>query len=200
VYTQDGRYFHALFETASLKSSSKTCLWMNWSTSLSKGSHRAIVQSSYCSCFHELQKLRGVGRIFEGKEGFATLRDLFRWAGRDAKVIRNSRRTVTCFLRSVLDMKKDKKVVKDVIENIMKVKINEEGLYNIQPLDLGIKLPDGLVWTKPMRRLSSFSNVRSAITSLCFWLVKQGAERLLLPGLCGNSAPSSANCELPSEY
>jgi midasin len=34
--------------------------------------------------FHELQKRRQTGRVFESKHGFATLRDLFRWAGRDA--------------------------------------------------------------------------------------------------------------------
>lgn len=36
------------------------------------------------SVFRELQQRRQSSRVFESKQGFATLRDLFRWAGRDA--------------------------------------------------------------------------------------------------------------------
>jgi len=34
--------------------------------------------------FHEPQKHRQTSYVFESKYGFATLHDLFRWAGRDA--------------------------------------------------------------------------------------------------------------------
>lgn len=49
---------------------------------------RCVIAPSYgkriVTVFRDLQARRGKDRVFETKEGFATLRDLFRWAGRGA--------------------------------------------------------------------------------------------------------------------
>ncbi|KAJ3919281.1 midasin nuclear AAA ATPase [Lentinula edodes] len=125
---------------------------------------RCMIAPSYgkkiVAVFRELQKRRQTDRVFESKQGFATLRDLFRWAGRDAVGYQELAENGYMLLAERARRDEDKIVVKEVIESTMGVKINERMLYDFQSrgpefaqfLDCD---PSGasLIWTKAMQRL-----------------------------------------------
>ncbi|KAH9179366.1 midasin [Lactarius sanguifluus] len=111
--------------------------------------------------FRELQKLRQSSRVFESKQGFATLRDLFRWAGRDAVGYQELAENGYMLLAERARREDDKAIVKSVIESIMKVHIDETTLYSFDhfrgnttgSLGFDIPLSSNIVWTKAMQRL-----------------------------------------------
>lgn len=111
--------------------------------------------------FDELQKRRQSSRIFESKHGFATLRDLFRWAGRDAIDYQELAENGYMLLAERARRLEDKQVVKDVIESIMKVRVDESRLYDLLDpkkdtssyLQCSIPNSTGIVWTQAMQRL-----------------------------------------------
>ncbi|EAU86094.2 MDN1 midasin family protein [Coprinopsis cinerea okayama7 len=111
--------------------------------------------------FRELQKRRESSRVFESKQGFATLRDLFRWAGRDAVGYQELAENGYMLLAERTRREEDKAAVKEVIETIMGVKIDENSLYDLKrpELDviqfLGCPFPQtaNVIWTKAMQRL-----------------------------------------------
>lgn len=112
------------------------------------------------SVFQELQRRRQSSRIFESKHGFATLRDLFRWAGRDAMNYQELADNGYMLLAERARREDDKAVVKEVVENIMKVTIDPARLYSLQgDIDLSAYLncpipkTSQLVWTTAMQRL-----------------------------------------------
>ncbi|KAI8971187.1 midasin [Trametes punicea] len=126
---------------------------------------RCRIAPSYGQCivavFRELQKRRQSSRVFESKHGFATLRDLFRWAGRDALSYEELAANGYMLLAERARRYDDKAVVKEVIESIMKVRIDEYSLYNLRSPKsdpeayLGCPLPlaSQVVWTSAMQRL-----------------------------------------------
>ncbi|KAI0715617.1 P-loop containing nucleoside triphosphate hydrolase protein [Cerioporus squamosus] len=111
------------------------------------------------SVFRELQKRRQSSRVFESKH--PTLRDLFRWAGRDAMSYEELAANGYMLLAERARRDDDKVVVKEVIESIMKVRIDESSLYDMQhpkfapETFLGCPLPSSsqVVWTVAMQRL-----------------------------------------------
>jgi len=109
--------------------------------------------------FRELQKRRQTSRVFESKHGFATLRDLFRWGNRDAVGYQELADNGYMLLAERTRRSEDKSVVKEVLENEMGVKINEDALYNSQRIDidsfLGCPIPRSAdaVWTRALQRL-----------------------------------------------
>ncbi|CAL1712480.1 unnamed protein product [Somion occarium] len=111
--------------------------------------------------FEELQKRRQTSRIFESKHGFATLRDLFRWAGRDAIDYQELADNGFMLLAERTRRTEDRIVVKEIIESIMKVRIDEARLYDlhnpqrnaIDYLDCPIPSSSDIVWTSAMQRL-----------------------------------------------
>ncbi|KIJ64401.1 hypothetical protein HYDPIDRAFT_132220 [Hydnomerulius pinastri MD-312] len=112
------------------------------------------------SVFRELQKRRQTGRVFESKQGFATLRDLFRWAGRDAVGYQELAENGYMLLAERARRGEDKLVVKEVIEAVMKVRIDEKALYNLHQgpeveAYIGCPIPSSsqVVWTHAMQRL-----------------------------------------------
>ncbi|KAG1742325.1 P-loop containing nucleoside triphosphate hydrolase protein [Suillus paluster] len=113
------------------------------------------------SVFRELQKRRQSGRVFESKQGFATLRDLFRWAGRDAVGYQELAENGYMLLAERARREDDKLVVKEVIESIMKVRIDERAIYDLHSTlgdaqsFLGCPIPQDsqVVWTSAMQRL-----------------------------------------------
>ncbi|KAG5644766.1 hypothetical protein DXG03_007674 [Asterophora parasitica] len=113
------------------------------------------------SVFHELQKRRQSSRVFESKQGFATLRDLFRWAGRDAVGYQELAENGYMLLAERSRREDDKIAVKEVIESIMKVKIDETSMYTTHRPDvdvasfLGCPVPTSsdVIWTGAMQRL-----------------------------------------------
>ncbi|KAH7885416.1 midasin [Phlebopus sp. FC_14] len=109
--------------------------------------------------FRELQKRRQTGRVFESKQGFATLRDLFRWAGRDAVGYQELAENGFMLLAERTRHDDDKLVVKEVIESVMKVQIDEVALYDLRRPDVEsyigcpVSSSSQVVWTNAMQRL-----------------------------------------------
>ncbi|KAI0304300.1 P-loop containing nucleoside triphosphate hydrolase protein [Multifurca ochricompacta] len=111
--------------------------------------------------FRELQKRRQSSRVFESKQSFATLRDLFRWAGRDAVGYQELAENGYMLLAERARREDDRAVVKSVIESIMKVRIDEAALYSFDRfegnlvgfLGFNVPFPSNIVWTKAMQRL-----------------------------------------------
>ncbi|KAF9242636.1 midasin nuclear AAA ATPase [Melanogaster broomeanus] len=103
--------------------------------------------------FRELQKRRQTGRVFESKQGFATLRDL------DAVGYQELAENGYMLLAERARRNEDKLVVKEVIEAVMKVRIDDKALYNLEGPEveayIGCPVPSSrqVVWTHAMRRL-----------------------------------------------
>lgn len=122
---------------------------------------RSQIAPSFCSrivsVYKKLSVLRQRDRLFEQKGSFATLRDLFRWALRDADD--REQLTVNGFLLLAERVRNfdERLAVKTTIEDIMRVTIDEERLYNTNsPLMSSISVPESfqdIVWTRSMRRL-----------------------------------------------
>ncbi|KAK4056723.1 AAA ATPase midasin [Microbotryomycetes sp. JL221] len=123
---------------------------------------RCAIAPSYAKktvgVFLELQRRRQAGRVFEQKQAFATLRDLFRWGGRGSVGYQQLAEDGYMLLAERARRADDKLVVKEVIESEMRVKIDEATLYDFDRL-AKLGLPDpreashDLVWTGAMRRL-----------------------------------------------
>ncbi|CAE6347638.1 unnamed protein product [Rhizoctonia solani] len=126
--------------------------------------------------FQELQKRRQVERVFETKNSFVTLRDLFRWANRHSEGYAENAAGGNyqhiaeqgyMLLAERARREDDRAVVKVVIEDIMKVKIDEHALYdlksNASQERIGIPVParSNIIWTGAMRRL--FTLVAAAL-------------------------------------
>ncbi|KAI9276342.1 P-loop containing nucleoside triphosphate hydrolase protein [Umbelopsis sp. AD052] len=132
-------------------------------------SKRCSMAPSYCKklvqVYKALMERRQSTRIFEQKHGFITLRDLFRWAGRDAVGYQELAEHGYMLLAERCRKPEEKFVVKEVLEKVMKVTIDEAQLYDCEQLeefaiyDQILKQKTGagnkLVWTKAMRRLFS---------------------------------------------
>ncbi|GAA5984033.1 hypothetical protein JCM10908_006021 [Rhodotorula pacifica] len=108
--------------------------------------------------FLELQRRRQAGRVFEQKQAFATLRDLFRWGGRGpVETIQQLAEDGYMLLAERARRSDDKQTVKEVLEEVLKVTIDEEHLYDFNRLpSLNLPVPPQsaeLVWTSAMRRL-----------------------------------------------
>jgi midasin len=134
--------------------------------------------------FVELQRRRQVGRVFEQRHAFATLRDLFRWGGRGAVGYQQLAEDGYMLLAERTRRPDDKVVVKDVIEKVMKVTIDEKSLYNFDNGSPTTTYP--FVWTRSMRRL--YSLVSAAISH---------KEPVLLVGETG--CGKTAVCQAVSE-
>lgn len=107
--------------------------------------------------YKELSRLRQTSRLFENKDSFATLRDLFRWALRGADTREEIAANGFMLLAERVRNEEERLAVKKVIETVFKVKIDQSQLYDIhnspylrtQPPNNG----QGVVWTHAMRRL-----------------------------------------------
>ncbi|KAI9827912.1 MAG: hypothetical protein M1819_006855 [Sarea resinae] len=123
---------------------------------------RSQIAPSFCSrivaVYKELSLLRQTTRLFEQRNSFATLRDLFRWALRKADDREQLAINGFMLLAERVRKLEERQAVRQVIEKVMKVKIDEEALYNsgrspeIQAFNDRCS-NHGVVWTKAMRRL-----------------------------------------------
>lgn len=135
-------------------------------------SRRCQIAPSYCKklvqVYKSLMERRKSSRIFEQKHSFITLRDLFRWAGRDPNGYQELAEHGYMLLAERCRKDEEKMVVKQVLENVMKVKLDEDEMYNCERLEefaiydriMKEKATQRgeetrLVWTKAMRRLFS---------------------------------------------
>ena len=108
--------------------------------------------------YKELSRLRQSNRLFEQKDSFATLRDLFRWALRDADNREQLAANGYMLLAERVRNPEERLAVKNIIEQVMKVKVDPRVIYDAN-LSPEIKLynatsnTQGVVWTQAMRRL-----------------------------------------------
>jgi len=108
--------------------------------------------------YKELSRLRQTSRLFEQKDSFATLRDLFRWALREAETRDEIASHGFMLLAERVRNEEERLAVKEVIERVFKVKIDPQRLY---AADVAPELrhltkkqnTQGVVWTHAMRRL-----------------------------------------------
>ncbi|KAI1144330.1 midasin [Hypoxylon sp. FL0543] len=109
------------------------------------------------SVYKELSRLRQTSRLFENKDSFATLRDLFRWALRGAETREEIAANGFMLLAERVRNEEERMAVKKVIETVFKVKIEPNQLYDIHSSPyLQKQAPNngqGVVWTHAMRRL-----------------------------------------------
>lgn len=125
---------------------------------------RTQIAPSFCArivtVYKKLSLLRQTTRLFEQKNSFATLRDLFRWALRRA----DDRETLAVngfmLLAERVRNAPERAAVKQVIEDVMRVRIDEDAIYSSEELERRVKdvqdannLSRGVVWTKAMRRV-----------------------------------------------
>ncbi|KAJ8120619.1 hypothetical protein ONZ43_g2717 [Nemania bipapillata] len=107
--------------------------------------------------YKELSRLRQSSRLFENKDSFATLRDLFRWALRGAESREEIAANGFMLLAERVRNEEERMAVKNVIQSVFKVQIDPDQLYDLQGSPyLRVQPPDnsqGVVWTKAMRRL-----------------------------------------------
>ncbi len=108
--------------------------------------------------YKELSRLRQSNRLFEQKDSFATLRDLFRWALRGADNREQLAANGYMLLAERVRKAEERQAVKEIIEKVMKVKIDINELYSTTT-STEIQLHNqtanqqGVVWTGAMRRL-----------------------------------------------
>ncbi|TEA19278.1 Midasin [Colletotrichum sidae] len=110
------------------------------------------------SVYKELSRLRQTSRLFEQKDSFATLRDLFRWALRNADSREQIALNGFMLLAERVRVEEERIAVKEVIETVFKVKIDAKLLYTAQYSPILSKIQatpntHGVVWTGAMRRL-----------------------------------------------
>ncbi|KAI0115802.1 hypothetical protein GGR51DRAFT_555677 [Nemania sp. FL0031] len=107
--------------------------------------------------YKELSRLRQSSRLFENKDSFATLRDLFRWALRGAESREEIAINGFMLLAERVRNEEERLAVKKVIETVFKVQIDQDQLYDLQRSPyLRVQPPSnsqGVVWTQGMRRL-----------------------------------------------
>lgn len=107
--------------------------------------------------YKELSRLRQSTRLFEQKDSFATLRDLFRWALRDAENREQLAANGYMLLAERVRNSEERIAVKEIIEKVMKVKIDINDLYSNGLAEIkaynATTNSQGVVWTQAMRRL-----------------------------------------------
>lgn len=104
--------------------------------------------------YRQLSVQRQSTRLFEQKNSFATLRDLFRWAQRDAVGYEQLAANGYMLLAERVRRSEEKRVVRDVIEKVMKVRLDMQSYYaNLENSQL-MEMPGSVIWTKAARRLA----------------------------------------------
>ncbi|KAJ3224894.1 AAA ATPase midasin [Clydaea vesicula] len=120
--------------------------------------------------FKTLRNARQRSRIFDGKHGYITLRDLFRWAERRAVGYQALAEDGYMILADKIRKDDDKIAVIEALESVFNVKLNVQKMYEDNFEDVKrkildtysiksgkvpeiIKLLNEVVWTKSMKRL-----------------------------------------------
>ncbi|RDA83003.1 hypothetical protein CP532_4393 [Ophiocordyceps camponoti-leonardi (nom. inval.)] len=108
--------------------------------------------------YKELSRLRQSSRLFESKDSFATLRDLFRWALRDADTREAIAVNGFMLLAERVRNEEERLAVKGVIEKVFKIDIDADQLYSETTAPelkhlIGAPNCQDVVWTHAMRRL-----------------------------------------------
>ena len=110
--------------------------------------------------FNELHAKRGRGSIFD-RDGFITLRDLFRWGDRGGIGYQDLAESGYMLLAERIRNAEDKLVVKEVLERIMRSKVNVDDMYNRlfkrlieNNTSSGNDTTSGITWTRQAKRVA----------------------------------------------
>ncbi|KAI4205523.1 MAG: hypothetical protein LQ350_000302 [Teloschistes chrysophthalmus] len=121
---------------------------------------RSQIAPSFCAkivaVYKKLSLYRQQSRLYEQKNSFATLRDLFRWALRDADDREQLAVNGYYLLAERVRNDEEREVVKRTIEEVMRVSIDINVIYGARtiPDQSGLEpVASGIVWTTSMRRL-----------------------------------------------
>lgn len=118
---------------------------------------RCSIPPSYCSqivaVYKRLSLQRQATRLFEHRNSFATLRDLFRWAARPADTRQKLAENGFMLLGERVRNAQERLVVKQIIEEVMRVEIKDTELYSSELIPLHFPGWDTMVWTPATRRL-----------------------------------------------
>ncbi|KAK3322472.1 hypothetical protein B0H66DRAFT_590209 [Apodospora peruviana] len=144
------------------------------------------------SVYKQLTRLRQESRVFEQKNSFATLRDLFRWALRECDTRQEIADNGFMLLAERVRKDEERNEVKKVIEEVFKVTVNPNILYDRETAPefrnlQGNSNSQGVIWTKAMRRL--YVLVKRAV---------QNNEPVLLVGETG--CGKTTVCQLLAEF
>lgn len=123
---------------------------------------RSSIPPSWCTMivdvYTRLSELRQENRLFE-QNSFATLRDLFRWALRDADTVEDLANNGYMLLAEKVRKSEERTQVKQIIEQVMsrkgvKISISDDLLYRQECCpEMRLVEESDVVWTKAMRRL-----------------------------------------------
>ena len=117
---------------------------------------RSQIAPSFCTkivaVYKSLSLLRQSSRLFEQRNSFATLRDLFRWASRPVDDWESLAYHGFLLLAERVRDPTDRAVVKQILEKEIKVTLKEEVLYSISKVPEMIDQRNSIVWTPAMRR------------------------------------------------
>lgn len=141
--------------------------------------------------YKQLTRLRQESRVFEQKNSFATLRDLFRWALREADTRQEIAEHGFMLLAERVRKPEERDDVKKVIEEVFRVTIDPERLYDFDTApelsNVRARNSQGVIWTRAMRRL--YVLVKRAI---------KNNEPVLLVGETG--CGKTTVCQLLAEF
>lgn len=104
--------------------------------------------------YRQLSVQRQSTRLFEQKNSFATLRDLFRWALRGAVGYEELAAHGYMILAERVRVPEERETVSRILEKVMKVKLNMDSYYESLENKLLLQSESSLVWTKGMRKLA----------------------------------------------
>lgn len=136
--------------------------------------------------YRQLSIERSANRLFEQKNSFATLRDLFRWAMRDAVGYEELAANGYMLLAERCRTPQEKVTVKKALEKVMKVQLNMDNYYT-KLEDPNLQQLQSVVWTKALRRLA-------VLVTSCL----KNNEPVLLVGETG--CGKTTICQLLSEF
>ena len=122
---------------------------------------RSQIAPSFCAkivaVYKKLSIFRQGDRLFDRRNSFATLRDLFRWALRDADDRVQLALNGFMLLAERVRNPNERLMVKKTIEDVMRVSIDLSHLYepdsSYAPSSSNFPCSQEIVWTKSMRRL-----------------------------------------------
>ena len=122
---------------------------------------RSQIAPSFCvkivAVYKRLSIFRQRDRLFDRKNSFATLRDLFRWALRDAENREQLAINGFMLLAERVRNPNERLVVQKTIEDVMKISIDISRIYETNSLltsfSSSFPFSEDVVWTKSMRRL-----------------------------------------------
>ncbi|CAB4255465.1 similar to Saccharomyces cerevisiae YLR106C MDN1 Huge dynein-related AAA-type ATPase (midasin), forms extended pre-60S particle with the Rix1 complex (Rix1p-Ipi1p-Ipi3p) [Maudiozyma barnettii] len=136
--------------------------------------------------YRQLSIERSASRLFEQKNSFATLRDLFRWALREAVGYEQLAANGYMLLAERCRTPQEKVVIQNILMKVMKVKLDMNTYYESLE-NKSLENENTIVWTGAMRRLA-------VLVSTCL----KNNEPILLVGETG--CGKTTICQILASY